>query len=267
LTKIRRPIWRRRPNGWTRWRSASTLRPRRPPIFARSRHGWMHLRRESRHLRPLVARIEALETAASEHTAEPPRTDLLSGQDPGAEFRGRLDELAHQLSDLTVTRSKQTEASDHAMRLARLDAAGIDLASGHALGPIPDAPPALARFASAAPPTEAALRLSFAAAAQAALKVTSPDTAGKPFLDSVIARLLDTKLITLRKGDDVLIGNPVVGTLAHAQVLLTAGDLAGAARTVATLTGPPAEKMAPWLDDATALVAAREALATLAGNG
>jgi hypothetical protein len=36
---------------------------------------------------------------------------------------------------------------------------------------------------------------------------------------------------------------------------------------VATLTGPPAEKMAPWLADATAVQAAREAVASLAAAG
>jgi len=49
--------------------------------------------------------------------------------------------------------------------------------------------------------------------------------------------------------------------------LLDAGDLPGAIRTVATLTGPAAEKMAPWLADAKALQAAREALASLAESG
>jgi hypothetical protein len=180
-----------------------------------------------------------------------------------------LDEVTHQLNDLTAGESKQTEALDHATRLARLDAAEIALASGHTLGPIANAPPALARFATTAPPTEAALRLRFGTAAEEALKVSRPDTEGKPFLDRVLARLQDFKLITVREGDKVLIGSSAAATIAHARLLLDAGDLAGAARTVATLTGPPAEKMAPWLEDANALVAAREALGTLmaAANG
>ena len=51
------------------------------------------------------------------------------------------------------------------------------------------------------------------------------------------------------------------------RVLLDVGDLSGATRAVATLSGPAAEQMAPWLADATALQAAREALASLAENG
>src|SRR5580658_2401476 len=221
-------------------------------------------------VRPLVARIEALEKTAAEHTVEPAKVDAmaskideLASHDPAAEFRGRLEEVTHQLNDLSASYTKQTEAADHAMRLARLDAAEIALASGHALGPIANAPPALARFATAAPPTEAALRLRFGPIAQEALKVSRPDTEGKPFLDRVLARLQDFKLITVREGDNVLIGSSAAATIAHARLLLDAGDLAGAARTVAALTGPPAEKMAPWLDDANALLAAREALATL----
>jgi uncharacterized protein with PhoU and TrkA domain len=222
-------------------------------------------------LRPLVARIDALEKTAARQAAEPAKVDAmeskveaLAAQDPAAELRGRLDDLTRQLNDLTAGTAKQAQDASRAERITGLT---IALALGHPLGPVPDAPPALARFATVAPPTEAAHRLGFPAAAQAALKVSRPDTEGKSLLDSVIARLQDFKLITVREGDHVLIGNAAAATLAHAQVLLEAGDLDGAARTVATLTGPPAEKMASWLADANALIAAREALATLVGNG
>jgi hypothetical protein len=219
-------------------------------------------------LAPVLARLDALEkTVAREPIkvdAVEAKVDALSARDPNADLRGRVDDVTRQLDDLKASTSKQTREANHADRLAGLD---IALASGHPLGAIPNAPPALTRFATVAPPTEAALRLSFPAAAREALKVSRPDTEGKPFLDRVMARLQDFKLITVREGDRVLIGNAAGATLGHAQVLLEAGDLAGAARTVATLTGPPAEKMAAWLADANALVAAREALATLAGNG
>jgi hypothetical protein len=94
-----------------------------------------------------------------------------------------------------------------------------------------------------------------------------PDTDGKPFFDRVLARLQDFRLITVREGDHVVIGNSTAATLTHARVLLDAGDLGGAIRAVATLSGPPAVKMAPWQADATALQAAREALASLAESG
>lgn len=225
-------------------------------------------------LTPLYARLDALEQTVADRTVNPARVAALTSQveelsshDPAIEFRGRLDQLEHQLSGLTTSDAKLTAGSDQIARLARLDAAEIALASGHPLGAIPNAPPALARFATIAPPTQAALRLAFPAAAAAALRVSQPDTEGKSFLDGIIARLQDFRLITVRQGDRVLVGNATAATLAHAQVLLEAGDLAGAAREAATLTGPPAEKMAPWLADANALVAAREALASLAEQG
>jgi hypothetical protein len=181
--------------------------------------------------------------------------------------RGKLDDVEHRLGELTAGETKLADATGHTERLARLDAAAIALAAGRPLGAIPDAPPALARFATASPPTEAGLRLAFAAASQAALRVSRPDTEGKPFLDRILARLQDFRLITVREGDHVVIGNSDAAALARARVSLDAGDLDGAVRTVATLTGPPAEKMAPWLADAKALQAAREALASLTEAG
>jgi hypothetical protein len=225
-------------------------------------------------VRALLARLDALERATGERAVDrgkidalAARVEALAARDPTAELRGRLDGIEHQLSSLAATGAKAVETSDHALRLARLDAAGVALAGGRALGSIPNAPPALARFADAVPPTEAALRLSFGPAARTALKVSQPDTEDKPFLDRVLARLQDFRLITVREGDQVVIGNAAAATLARAQTLLDAGDLAGAVRTVDTLSGPPAEQMAAWRADAAALVAAREALASLAGTG
>jgi len=222
-------------------------------------------------LSPIFARLDAL---AADHNTVSARIDAisaqlaaLSGHDPTAEFRGKLDELTHKLGDLAAGEAKLSADSVHTTRLGRLVAAEIALESGHPLGTIPDAPPALARFATAAPPTEAGLRLSFTAASQAALQVSVPDTEDKPFLDRVMARLQDFRLITVREGDRVVVGNSAAAVLLRAQVLLAAGDLNGAVETVATLTGPPAEKMASWLADAKSLQEARKALAALAGNG
>jgi hypothetical protein len=219
---------------------------------------------------PLLARLDALEKQRTEPTVDPARLDTLAARidalasrDP-ADVRDKLSDVEHRLSELTASGTKLADTSGHIARLARWEVA---LAAGKPLGAIPDAPPALARFANTAPPTEAGLRLTFTAASRAALKVSLPDTEGKPFLDSVLARLQDFRLITVREGDHVVIGNSAAATLAHAQVLLDAGDLSGAAQAVATLSGPPAEKMAPWLADANALIAAREALASLAESG
>ena len=125
----------------------------------------------------------------------------------------------------------------------------------------------LARFATTAPPTEAALRLDFPAASQAALKVSQPDTGDKPFLDRVMARLQDFEADhgaggrsrgdrQLRRGD--------AGARSG---FVGRGGPGGAVKAVGTLTGPPKEKMAAWLADATSLQEAREALASLAGKG
>ena len=224
--------------------------------------------------RPVFARLDALERNAAQQTLDAGKVQALATQvaalserDPAAAFRGKLDEVDQQLHDLNASQTKLAENSAHAVRLARLDAAGIAMGLGHPLGTIPDAPSALTRFATSAPPTITELRLSFDAASQAALKVSLPDIEGKPFLDRVMARLQDFKLITVREGSHVVIGNSAAAALAHAQMLLDAGDLDGAVKTVSALSGPPAEKMAPWLADATALQAAREALASLAEKG
>lgn len=215
------------------------------------------------------ARLAALEKQADRPTVEPARVDALAARvaDLSASDSGdvhKLDDVEHRLGDLAANETKVAQTSDRAARLARME---IALAAGKPLGVLPDVPPALAHFAAVAPPTESGLRLSFTTASQAALKVSQPDTAGKPFLDRVLARLQDFRLITVREGDRVVIGNSTAAVLARARVLLDAGDLEGTVREVASLTGPPAEKMAPWLADAKALLAAREALASLAEPG
>ncbi len=225
-------------------------------------------------LRPLLNRLDALERRLAEGGSEPgkvdaiaSRLDALSGRDPAADLRARLDDLERQLGGLSAKGAGTAETSDRAARQARLHAAVVALTAGRPLGAIAGAPPALTRFATAAPPTESALRLAFPAASRAALKASLPDTEGKPFLDRVLARLQDFRLVTVREGENVLIGNSAVAILARAQALLDAGDLSGATTTASKLTGPPAEKLAAWLADAKALVAAREALASLSGNG
>lgn len=211
-------------------------------------------------LGPLLARLDALEKRAADPgklDAVTARIDALAARDPAEALRARLDAIERQLAGV----------SEKGTVLARLDAAALALANGRKLGAIPGAPPALTRFANAAPPTEAALRLAFPAAVRAALSVSEPDTRGKPFLDRALARLQDFRFITVREGDHVLIGNALAETLAKAQTMLTAGDLDGAIQAVGPVSGPPGEKLAPWLADAKALAAARAALAAMAGNG
>jgi hypothetical protein len=147
-------------------------------------------------------------------------------------------------------------------RLAALQSASGALAAGRPLGPIPGAPPALAQFADKPPPTEAALRLSFAQAAQAAHEAGMPAKQDAPLLDRMWARVQGS--LTVRQGDRVIVGDVVSGVLAHAQAQLDAGDLAGAVATLGELSGPAAAAMAPWRQQAQALLDARAALLTLA---
>lgn len=214
-------------------------------------------------LAALSDRVDALARQQAQQAANTAKIASLAAQvsalsaNQPSDISGKLDDVEQQVGKLAA-------ASDRAVRLEQVE---IALAAGRPLGPIPNAPPALARFATAAPPTEAGLRLAFDKAAPEAMKVSAPDTEGKPFFDRILARLQDFRLLTVREGDHVVIGNSTAAALARARVLLDVGDLNGATQAVASLSGPPAEKMAPWLADATALQSAREALAALAANG
>ena len=73
-------------------------------------------------------------------------------------------------------------------------------------------------------------------------------------------------LVTVHRGEEVLVGNPASVTLGHAREALDVGDLKGAIATVETLKGQPRQAMDTWLADAKSLVDARAALASLAGQ-
>ena len=199
----------------------------------------------------------------------PSRSGVLP--DGAAPLRAQMDDLQQRVAGLASQEQSAAATSDRTARLARLQSASAALAAGIKLGPIPGAPSALTRFAASPPPTEAALRLAFPTVMREAATLTTPDTEGKPFLDRVLARLADYRLITVREGDRVVIGNATVETLEQARASLNAGDLAGAVRLTGGISGPPQSVIAPWLADAKALLAARaalaEALAALAGNG
>src|SRR6202012_763492 len=149
-------------------------------------------------------------------------------------------------------------------RIARLQEASFALASGRPIGDLPNAPAALARYAQVAPPTEAQLRLRFPRDEQAALAAKQPDDTSAPFMDRVWERAQG--LITIRRGDDVVVGNPSAVALSRARAALDAGDLAGAVAAIDTLKGAPARAMASWLADAKALLGARSALADMADH-
>jgi hypothetical protein len=147
-------------------------------------------------------------------------------------------------------------------RLAQVETAGLALAAGQPLGPIAGAPPALARFATVAPPTEAALRRDFAAAAAAALRASEPGTAPASFWQKLWAHL--RSLVTVAEGEKVLLGPPAAAPLAAARARLDAGDLAGAVAALQPLDPAAARVMASWRAEAQALLDARAALLAMA---
>lgn len=224
----------------------------------------------------LSARIDALEKRPPVQAADPQvaaRMDALAGrldalasrtQSGDADLTHRIEADASRLAALEKSASQASGLADRAARLARVQSAETALAAGQPLGEVPGAPSAVARFATAKPPTEASLRLAYPAAERAAMAASRPDTDGKPFLDRVLARAQD--LVTIRQGDHVIVGDEAAGVLARARTSLTAGDLPGAVAAVAALKGPAADAMADWLAQAQALLAARAALADMAAH-
>jgi hypothetical protein len=145
-----------------------------------------------------------------------------------------------------------------------VQSAEVALQAGEKLGAIPNAPPALARFADTPPPTEAALREAFPAVAAHAREVSRPDLSQKTFLERTLSRLQQS--VTVRQGDDVLVGDPAAGVLADAESKLQNDDLQGTVRTLGHLGGPAAQAVQGWVEQANALLAARDALAAMAAR-
>jgi len=239
-------------------------------------------------LGPLQARIATLEQKT---TAASAAANAAASTDENLVPRLAADEA--RVATLEKTAGATAQLAERANRIARVQSAFVALSLGQPLGALPGAPPALARYATTAPPTEASLRLAFPAAARAALAADHPSGA-KPLLERLWAEAQD--LVTVRQGEQVLVGDPAAGVLIHAQAALTAGDLAGAVAAVASLTGstpaassptasipttstpaassptgptltsPAAEALAGWLAQARGLLAARAALAEMAAQ-
>jgi len=195
-------------------------------------------------LQPLVNRLAALDARQQQAGAE------LSARVAALENADRTvqADLAHRADAATAT----------ARHGALVEIASLALAAGQKLGDIPGAPPALARFADAPPPTLASLRLAFPAAAREALAASRPATEGKPLATRLWAQAQD--LVTVRQGDHVLVGDPAAGLLERARSALDAGDLGAAVADISSLQGAPAQAMSGWLAQAQALLAAKAAL-------
>lgn len=231
-------------------------------------------------LRPIEQRLAALEQRANAPSEGASRGDLVALAGRVDQVTGREDALGtREQSDVAgiSTRLDALDAkmgadaklagqigslADRQTRAARLQAAASALNAGQPLGDLPGAPPAVQRFAQAAPPTQASLQLSFDEVAQSAQLASQPPVEDKPFLDRVWARAQQS--ITVRQGDRVLVGDPIAGVLEHAKQALDAGDLAGAVAVLDQLAGPAAAAMADWKSKAQALLDARAALLNLA---
>ncbi len=200
-------------------------------------------------------RIAALETALM---------GRLAGLEAQLAQRAQAaEQLGSRMTALEGQSQRLTALEGRAARLATVDAARAALDAGRPLGQLPNAPEALGRFATTAPPTEASLRLSFDEAARAALAASEPPAASG-VLDSAVARL--SGLVTVRRGEEVLWGDAAAAEIERARRALEAGDLEGALRHLSRLSAPAKAAMGEWIARAEALLAARAALRQMAGG-
>ena len=219
-------------------------------------------------LQPLTQRLTALEQRPAYDPAAVTgkfadlTAKLQQVQDADVKLGTRLDNAEKQ----STAQVEQLKALTQKGQItARLQGMATLLAAGQKLGDIPGAPPALARFANEAPPTEASLRESIDRYAEAAQKASQPaTTANQDFGGRLWTRA--QQAVTVRQGDRVLVGDPIAGVMANARAKLDNGDLAGSVEALKGLSGPSAAAMQPWIDKAQSLVAARSAIASLAAN-
>ena len=204
----------------------------------------------------LIARLAALEARASNPPAAQP-----AANSPNL---GPLEARIAAVEARPATPPMDAALTQRIGRIARIQAASVALEAGHKLGELPDAPPALLRFANANPPTESSLRLAFPAAMQTALVASRPINPELPVLSRIWGRLQE--LITIRQGERVLVGDPAAGVLANAKQTLDAGDLAGAVVILDHLNPPAAKAMSDWTSSAQALLGARAALAEMSAR-
>jgi hypothetical protein len=215
----------------------------------------------------LQAEVTDLRTMAAKAPAAAPVQDNVTVEALAAQVNAVQAQVANDhgaLSTLQANNTDLTKLSARIELLNQLESARMALEAGQALGNIPNAPPALAQFATAAPPTLAALRENFPAAAQAAEQASISGDAKSSYWSRVLARL--EGFITVTEGTHVVLGAPAAGVLDKAQNLLDAGDLSGAVAQLETLSAPPQTAMAGWLGQAKALLAAQAALIALAGQ-
>jgi hypothetical protein len=223
-----------------------------------------------------VRRLEALERAAAERTAgELSLGRRIEAMDQAATQRATQAEqaLTQRLAAIERSTAERVAPLQDALRrlgatearterLSVINALRTQLDAGQPLGSalprLGAAPPdALARYATANPPTEAALRLSFEEAVRQARTTTSAQ-------EGLTARL--NSLLTVRRGDEVIWGDSSEVQIERARRALEAGDVEGAVAALGRLPDTHRAALRGWIADAEALVAARSALRSLAAG-
>jgi hypothetical protein len=217
----------------------------------------------------LAARAQAVDTLggriASLEQQLGGRIAALEGQ---LAQRGQvIEQQASRIAALEGAAQRLSALEGRSARLAALDAVRTALEAGRPLGAplrqLQDPPQALTRFAEAAPPTEAQLRLSFDDAARAARAASEPP-ASTGVLDSAVSRL--SGLVTVRRGEEVVWGDAAAAELERARRAVEAGDIEGALRNLQKLSPPAREAMKGWIGQAEALLAARAAISQMAAG-
>lgn len=227
-------------------------------------------------LRDLESRLSALQQRATPGAPPPPapapqvslaplESRLAALEARGPADTGAADErIAGIDARLKAVEQQQAALAERALRVLGFERAQLALEVGEPLGDLPGAPPALARFAHAKPPTEAALRLAFPAAADAAEAASHPSSQGLPLGERMWTRI--RALVLVKQGDHVLLGPPAAAVLGNAHAKLEAGDLPGAVASLDGLDAAAAAAMANWRAAAQALLDARAALAAAAAS-
>jgi hypothetical protein len=221
----------------------------------------------------ISARIDALEGRIGDQTQFSTKIDqtagrieALSGRSQAATdaLKQQVDAANSKIVSLQASTTSVATAGSRVDRLMKIQAASVALATGRPLGPLPDAPPALARFADKPPPTEAQLRLSFAQVQRAALAASKVDTTERPFLERALGKA--EELMTIRRGNDVVIGSSTVAALGQADAAVQAGDFPAALKAMAELDPSAQKASADWVAQVKALLDARAALADMAAR-
>jgi hypothetical protein len=222
----------------------------------------------------LADRVAALEARPAPQPPPDPRIPDLAARLAALEARPAADPrvaaLAERVAALEARPGMEARVAALEARMTAFVRAQAALEAGRPLGPalaaLPQGvtvPASLAAFAERAPPTLGTLRLRFVEAARAAREAREP--AEGDMLDRATSRIAG--LVTVRRGDTVVLGDATASVLADAERRLDAGDLAGAVAALDRLPARPAAAMAGWVAEARALLAARDGLAALAAGG